>query len=805
VWQGQQVLRSWAGPPITVLAVMLGLTMPSSGAETPAPRVVAIDIEGLKRVEPAPVRRLLSSREGDRLNPDKVREDIRALNDLGYFQDIRVYSKAVAAGEIRLVFAVIEKPSVRKVEVEGNDDVSDDDLKEVVDIRPFTILDASKVQENVNKVKAVYEEKGFFLTEVSSRIEPLNDEEVKVVIQVQENAKVEVRRVRFVGNQNIPDDDLKGAMQTREGGLLSFLDGSGTYRKDAFQVDLLRISAQYYDNGYVNVKIDTPDVEISPDRNFIYITIRIEEGDQFFAGKMAFSGDELDTQDPLAGLVEMEEGDVFNRTMLNQDLIRIKTAFEDEGYAYANITPVTAIHGDTKRIDITFDAEKGRRVYYERINFKGNTKTRDKVIRRELRIYEGDLTSASLRELSKRRLEALGYFESVDFKTRRGSTDELQILEIEVKEKSTGTFQVGAGFSSAENFIATAQVSQENFLGQGQSISLSAQISSLRQLFQVRFTEPYFLDTQWTFSLNGFNTETQFRSFIRASTGGDITLGHPLTDELRLFLTYSLEFTRSRPDNVVFTQPAFAALNTSGRISSLGTTLTYDTRNNRLFPTSGMFHSGSAELSATFFGASETRTFQRFRLTSRYYQQLFWEVIAKGSLQVGYINSTSPLGLSPAEKFVLGGINSLRGFLPFSVGPERRATRNDRGVNAYDPYSDSFVFVEGGNKEILLNLEIEFPIFKAVNIRGVVFLDAGNAYAEEENFFYIGDKARASQREQDVFDPLTLPLGLFWSVGFGFRWLSPIGPLRFEWGIPLTPRPTDGKGPLFQFSIGNSF
>ena len=426
------------------------------------------------------------------------------------------------------------------------------------------------------------------------------------------------------------------------------------------------------------------------------------------------------------------------------------------------------------------------------------------MIRRELRIYEGELTSASRRDLSQRRVTALGYFDQVEVKTRRGSRENLQIVDVEIKEKATGTFQVGAGFSSAENFIFTAQITQDNFLGRGQSMALSAQISSLRQLFQFRFTEPYFLDSEWTLSLNGFNTETRFRSFLRSAFGGDVTLGHPVTDDIRIFLTYNLEFVRSRSDGEIL-QPWFAALNNQGRISSLRGTLSYDTRNNRLFPSDGMFHTFSAELSSPILGASEGRTFQRLRALARFYTPLFWRFIGKVSLRLGWLNSGNDPGLSPSEKFVLGGINTLRGYLPFSIGPERRATRNDRGPLLPDDQSDTFTFIEGGNKELLFNLEIEFPIFTQVGIRGVLFMDSGNVYGEDENFFYIGDKVREPQELNPDFDNLTLPLGLFWSVGFGFRWFSPIGPLRFEWGIPLTRRPSDPEGPLFEFSIGNSF
>lgn len=789
--------------------------------EVAGQRVRKIRFEGLKRVDAATVELVLRTKAKQRLALATIGEDLRAVHGMGYFQDVAVYAETVGDDLVDVVFVLDEKPAVRAVRVEGNDAISDEDVSEVITIRPFTILDEGRVRRNRQKVAELYSGKGFYLAEVDSEVVKVDEEQVDIVFKVEENAKVEVREVNFVGNQAISDEELKSSIATREGNLLSLVTEAGTYKKTDFEIDILRVQSLYFDRGYVNIRVDTPDVEISADRKYVYITMRLEEGEQYSVGELGVSGDIIGSEERMLSVIQTKEDEVFNRTKLNQDLLAIKTLFEDRGYAYANVTPVTRLDQDARTIDLTFDIQQGEKVYYERIDILGNTKTRDKVIRRELRIYEGELTSASLRELSKRRVTALGYFETVDIRTRRGSRDDLQIVEVEIKEKATGTFQVGAGFSSAENFIATAQIQQDNFLGRGQTLQLSAQISSLRQLFQVRFTEPYLLDTFLTLSLNAFNTETQFRSFLRSATGGDVTVGYPLTDEIRVFGTYSLEFVRSRGSDGGFVQPAYYPLNNSGRISSVRGTITYDSRNNRLFPSYGMYHSLSAELSESWLGASENRTFQRFRGFARFYHPLVLGAVGKISIRGGYLNSTATQALSPSEKFIMGGINTLRGYLPFTVGPERRATINDRGISNYSPYSRSLVFVDGGNKEFLVNAEIEFPIFQEVGIRGVLFLDAGNVYAEEENFFYAGgdirgeacraggavlfDDGRIGTCSNIGYQPKDLPLGLLWSVGFGFRWFSPIGPLRFEWGIPLTPRPKDDGGPLFEFSIGNSF
>lgn len=784
-----------------------------------------IQVEGVRRVDEGTVKLVLSSRPGRPLSLTNAAEDLRAVYGMTFFSTVEVFARLVEggkdAGKVDLVIRVKEKPAVRQVVIQGNDALSDEDLKEAVDIRPFTILDEARARRNRQKIADLYSEKGYYLAEVVQTLVPVGEDQIDIVFTVVENAKVEVRSVDFVGNQNIDDATLEDSIQTREGNLISFLTQAGTYRKDAFEIDILRISNEYFNRGFINVKVDTPDVEISADRKYVYITIRIEEGEQYSVGDLAFSGDVLDSEKDLLNRVQTKSGEVFNRQKLSQDLEAIRARYQNDGYAYANVTPLNRVDQDERIVHLTFDVQKGSKVYYERIEIVGNTKTRDQVVRRELRIYEGELSSALAREVSQRRVMALGYFESVDITTKRGSADDLQIVEVAIKEKATGSFQVGAGFSSVESFIATAQIRQDNFLGRGQALQLSAQISSLRQLFQVRFTEPYLLDSLWTLTLNGFNTETQYRSFYRTATGGDITVGYPITDDVRVFGTYSLEFVRSRGSDGSIPQPAYFPLNNSGRISSLRGTVTYDTRDNRLFPGSGMYHSLSAEVSESWLGASDNRTFQRYRGFLRFYKKLFFDTVGKVSIRAGYLNSTATQALSPTEKFVLGGINSLRGYQAFTIGPERRAATNIRGNERLDPFAGTQVFVEGGNKEFLLNAELEIPLLLEVGIRGVIFLDAGNVYAEEENFFYAGGDVRGSgclDSETILYpdgterlcrnfgwNPRSLPLGLLWSVGFGFRWFSPIGPLRFEWGIPLTRRPSDSAGPLFEFSIGNSF
>src|SRR6185295_3580864 len=322
---------------------------------------------------------------------------------------------------------------------------------------------------------------------------------------------------------------------------LSFLNDSGVYSQEAFERDLLLVAAHYWDKGYANVKVGTPQLRLSRDKEFMYLSIPIDEGPVFTIGQVNFKGDLIWTPADNLGKIKMRPGSTFSRTLISEDREKLSAYYQDQGYADANVSPLTRVDLPNRKISLTYEVARGKRAYFERINIRGNSKTRDKVIRREMKISEGELFNNTNLEVSKRRITALGFFESVVVSTKRGSSDEFVEVNVEVTERPTGTFQIGAGFSSVENFIAQAQISQNNLFGRGQTLALQAQLSSLRQLFLLRFVEPYFLDTPWTFAFDLYNQSRAFTNFARNSVGGDLTWGYPLSYESRVFLTYKLE------------------------------------------------------------------------------------------------------------------------------------------------------------------------------------------------------------------------------------------------------------------------
>lgn len=784
-------------PRFLALCCALAVALPvSARAQDDAPvqadenTIIEVRVENNRRVEKEAVERALKQKVGDRFDAGKTGDDLRALWALKYFSDVQLLVQRTPKG-IAYVVRVEEKPAVRSVSLSGNDELSKDDFKDTIDIRAYSILDVAAVKRNLKKIQDKYIEKGFFLADVTYEIRPLEEgREVDVVFVIDEHAKVMVKEINFLGANKVPPDELKPLLATREGGYLSFFTSEGTYREELFQRDLQMIQVAYFDRGFINVRVDKPVVSLSPDKRFITITIRVEEGESYKVGKLDFSGDLLISKEELRTKMVSQENETFNRSLLARDIQAITDVYYDQGYAYANITPVTAVNAEKRTIDLTFDVQKGNPVFIERIDIVGNTKTRDKVIRRQLRVFEGELFSGTGMRRSKEKVTALGFFETVEVSHKPGSDAEHVVVSVEIKEKSTGTFQVGLGFSNVESFIFTAQVQQQNFVGWGQAVSASAQLSGLRSFFQLSYFDPYFLDTNYIFSIDAYRTQLDYFGFIRDAFGGTASLGYYLiADEMSVSLGYTREFVRVEPGRDFVNSVSLYGQFRSGNTSSLRLAWNWDKRNNRLFPSQGWLSSVTVETAPNFLGG--TYNFNRYTANQRVYFPLPLGIVFKMNLTFGYIQELDPKNTLPSsELYFLGGINSIRGY------PLRTVTPTTLVGTATAPDVSVTPFGVGGNKQLVFNAELEFPLLEKVGIRGVLFFDAGNAFGRGAKLFeYVPD-----YRNQN----LTLPLGLFYSVGFGVRWFSPIGPLRFEWGIPLTRRIQD-QAIQFEFTIGNSF
>jgi len=741
--------------------------------------VSKISVTGTKKIEPDAIRAKLKSKVGEPITSESLRADVQSIYDMGYFYNVEVDKQSVGGG-VELTYKITEKPSVVEIIYKGNDRVDKDDLQEAASLKQYTILDQNKIREAVDKMSKLYEDKGFFLARIQSKVEDVKPgEEVKLTFDIKENDKVKVKKVTFLGNRALLDSKLKASMQTQEGGFFSWLSSSGGYKQDAFDRDVSVLNYLYFNEGYVQVKIDRPQVYVSPDKRSISITIRIEEGEQFSVGKVDFAGDLLFSKEELFESTEIQKSGIFVYETLQKDLKTLQFKYGDLGYAFANIIPKTTIREKERLVDISFEVEKGQKVYFGTITVTGNTKTRDKVVRRELKIREGELYNETRKRKSEENVKRLGYFSEVIFNTSTPpDSPTILNMDIQVKERSTGTIQVGAGYSTIGGFLFQGQINQTNLFGKGQVLGFSLNVNSLGQTYNLGFTEPYFYDTEWSLGFDGYKALNKRANYDEVKGGGDIRLGHPIAEYLNGYITYKLDGTEVHMD-------PYADLNlydpktVSGITSSITGSVVYDQRNDRWAPTNGYFASISMEQAGGLLGG--TKEYTKGLGNARAYKEIFWKLVVRNNLNYGFI--TAPQGKSVPfnELFLLGGANSLRGYNWFSIGKKRLATCCQPGTNnAAVALTSPRLVSYGGTQELFYQGEIEFPLVTEAQIKGVLFYDVGTA----------DDAILVSALRQDM--------------GFGFRWFSPIGPLRFEWGFPIDRLP-DESFSNFEFSIGSPF
>ncbi|MEN9580054.1 MAG: hypothetical protein RJA70_3063 [Pseudomonadota bacterium] len=779
--------------------------------------IAAIEIAGNRRVAEQDVLAYLRERPGQPFTPEALAQDVRELWTAGFFDDIEVDMERGAAG-VTLRFIVRERPNVKSVEFEGLQELDAEDLEEAIELKKDTILSQPAIARSIQKIRDMYAEKGYFLAEVASEVVTQKLNEVIVRFKVIEHAAVSVKRITFIGNDNISEDELRAVMFTGQSSLLNFGSG-GPFRQDAFERDVAVINALYYDRGYLTVQMHTPRVMLTADRSGIELSITITEGPRFKVRQFRIfeRGPEGREVDPIGGRrklrnrVRAQSGDFFNRAELLEDLGSVRTLYRDHGYANVNANPDTQLHMESNEVDVIVPIVRGPLVYFDRIEVNGNSKTRDKVIRREMEIYEGEKFSETLMERSRQRVTALGYFERVDVATTPGTSADRVNVQVDVTERPTGTFQVGAGFSSIESFIATAQVQQANLMGNGQNVSLNAQLSGIRRLVNFSLYEPYFLDSPFRFSVSLYNQLRSFTDFSQETLGGSLTWGYPLVDpELSAGITYTLEDNQvsTERSNAIFEStiptssfqqlPLFNLFD-DGLTSSIRPSLTYDSRDNRLFPTSGVYLSGSTELSLSEFGADTE--FLKNTFSGRFYYPVGGGAVLKLNTELSMITSPNQEGVPVFARFFLGGILDVRGFEYRSLSPRipLKSTLDNNAV----PIQQGGGARIGGNLMFFDNLELEFPIFQDVGIRGVVFTDAGNTWNLEGKYCAF-DSGVEHEENKPCFDFPGDAMNLRTSWGFGLRWFSPLGPLRFEWGFPFAPLPYE-ESSRFEFTIGNFF
>lgn len=724
-------------------------------------KVSDIQIEGNSRVETSSIRSAIGIDAGDQVTLGDVDEALHNIFNLGRFEDVSAELTEIQGAKI-ITFIVKELPLVRQIEFQGNKELKRDKLRPLVTFRIPSLYDREEVKSSVEEIKKAYIEDGYHAARIKTNLKTDINNEATLVFDINEGDKVLIRKITFVGNTVFDKGDLIDVIETRERWFLSWITGRGAYLKDTMDIDIERIKAAYHDAGYQDVKVKPAEVTLVDDK-YLDIMIEIDEGPQYHVGKVNVSGDLMYSEEQLLQGVKLKPGDVFSREELRNSIVALTDLYADNGYVNANVAPLTNKDRQNLLIDLNLEIEQGTQVYVERIKIRGNTKTRDKVIRREIPIVEGDLYSARRVKDANRRVRNLGYFDEVNVTNQPGSAEDQTVLDVAVTERPTGTFSIGVGYSSVDKLIAQGSLSQDNFLGYGWKLRLSGSLGSTSTTYTLGLTDPYFLDTDWTLGFEVYKSEREYDDYDDYRTGGAIKAGHPVTRNSKVYLTYRYEQKEILNIDPFVTSAIILDAEGESTLSSITAEWVRNSTDYYQDPSRG----GISRVSLEYAGLGGTDNFIKSMASHRHFFPLFWGTVFSVHGEVGYVTATTDDDVPLGEKFYLGGIRTLRGFKTREVGPT-------------DPV-DPTEYI-GGEKMGYFNFEYLFPIAEDLGVKGVLFYDTGNAWTDDEEYF--SDMRNA--------------------VGAGIRWLSPLGPLRFEWGYNLSPR--DGeKDSVFEFTIGKAF
>jgi outer membrane protein insertion porin family len=755
-------------------------------------RVTLIEVQGNRRIESATILAKIKTREGAVFSPSVIKEDIRLLYQLGHFEDVQVKTEGFEQG-LKVIFWVKEKPLIREISFEGNDDITLEKLKEIVTILPRTAFNQQLIQDNAEKIRLKYQDSGFYHAVIVPVIVELKGGDKNIVYYIEEGKKISLSEIMITGNTVIPTNVIKESMKNQERWLFSFLGNSGTIRSEDLKEDMETIRNLYYNRGYIQVQVSEPIIEERPltvhtyefmgqtetytTSNEVAIRIHIQEGDQFRIGSVTLKGNTTITEKDLLTEIMLKRGDVFSREVLRQDVTRIMDRYDSIARPFANVVPLFNVDQGKKTVALSFEIEEGGEVRIGRIDITGNNKSRDKVIRREMRLDEGDLYSKKALKRSYERINNLNFFESVDISPERRLQEPVIDLNVRVKEKMTGTLSVGGGYSSVDKLMAIAEISQGNLGGRGQLLKFKVQWGHTRKIYMISFMEPYLFDKAVWGRVDLYNQDQLYDGYKLRSNGFGLSVGKSFTEYVSGSLRYSLD--RSNIYDITLTptyilQKQIDSYGTDITTSSVTANLTRDSRDYYLDPKSGSRNTMFVQYAGGPLGGDPN--FVKSVADSAWYFPLFWDTVFMTRGRVGFVRTLSELPVPSGERFFVGGAGSVRGYRYGTVGT----------VGPYGPIEvgpDGLLYRVGGNKELIFNIEYTFPVVPAAHIKGLLFYDMGRAFNDYESI-------RITQLRH--------------SYGWGFWWLSPMGPLRFEWGYIINRKPTD-QASEFEFSIGTVF
>jgi len=742
-----------------------------------------IRLEGLQRVEPGTVFSYLPVQVGDTFTEEKGADAIRALYETGFFRDVQIQ----AQGDV-LIVIVEERPTISRIEFTGMKEFDQEIVRKSlksVGVAEARFYDKALIDKAEQELKRQYVSKGMYAAEVVATVTPVERNQVAIYFNIDEGPVAKIQEINFIGNKVFSESTLTGMMQLQVGGWLSWYTKDNLYSKQKLTADLETIRSYYLNRGYLEFVIESTQVSITPDKKSIYLTISIKEGQKFTVQKVSLAGELLGKEAEMMQLVQLKQGDTFSSAKLTASTKAIADLLGSYGYAFATINPQPDIHREQSEVDLTLVVDPGRRVYVRQVNISGNAKTRDVVIRREMRQFESSWFDGDKIELSKKRLGRLGYFTENNVTTQDvpGSPDQVDV-NVDVKEKPTGSLSLGAGYSSTEKVILTAGINQDNAFGTGQSIGLNAALGKVNQSLTLSNYDPYFTEDGISrFSDVYYRTSKPLYyvgdpDYKIQSVGTDLKFGVPYTEVDRVFFgtaleAYQISTTINTPQPYLnyaqsygISPPGYpATLNTYNIPLTAG--WARDGRDSALIPSEGSLQQLSAE------AGTPAGNMTYYRLYGQYqkYHSFSKANILSFNGEVGYGQAYGSYPFPITKNYYVGGIGSVRGYAPGSLGP----TYYNTTYGTYQP--------TGGQSKIVTNVEYTVPVPGSgteKTLRMFTFVDGGNAFGENIN------------------------LVLRYSYGVGISWISPLGPLKFSYGIPIKSQPTDNIQRL-QFQVGTAF
>jgi len=777
----------WGAFHATLLWLLVAsLSMTARVQAQPGPVVSEIRVAGNQRVETGAIRIHITSQVGQPLNDASVDADTKAIYRMGFFDDV---SAAFDRDHGILTFNVKERPLITEIRFSGLKAIkaSDSEVINALALHSGSVLDPTRTQTTIRNLEEVYQGKGYLDAKVTFRTVPGANNTAMGVFDVNEGPAVKISDVRFVGNKHFSARELRGSMDTRPHNLLSYFFKTGILDRKKLQDDIDRLTAFYYDHGYLNVHIFEP--VVTRTGNSLVVTVTIEEGPVYKVGTIDVAGDLKVPKKDLLSKITLKHNETFSGADMQHDVLTLSDYYSDRGYAYVNVDPRTQIDPATRIVDVTYTINPGREVLIDRIKITGNTKTSDKVIRRDLVIQEQEPYSTGKIQKSKQRLDALGYFSNTRISTSPGPTADKIDLDINVQEANTAALQVGGWYDSYSSVFGNFSVGNTNLFGGGEAVSANAQIGFLYQNYSVSYTEPWFLDMPLSVTLEGFYNKLYLFSFDQTNGGFQIDTGYPLTelgfkkigplplDDVTAGLGYRFESVGISGLSE-FTTFDIQRYKGYTRVSEIMPSLRRFTIDNPTDPRSGSVQSLNLEVaglggSSFIKGTFHARFFIPFLRSPRWGEWVFSPGVTYGIGTTLGGNKGSELPLY--ERFFpggLGGGGDVRGYELYSLGPQVTLF-NQQGV----PFAIEQV---GGSQELLLSGETTFPIWQAIGMRGAVFLDAGNAFLLSQSPSI--DKLQAA-------------------YGAGIRWRSPFGPIAVDIARPINPRPNDQHN-VFDFGAG---